>query len=187
MEDLNLSTKDVPGFKPEHRDELALGCWAEHQDGSMIFVESVEDGRVVYSMFDLAETEIVEYRDSMSEMGFKKSFSWTAETDDFAPRKRDDRGRFAKDGDDDDDNKFATPWTWHDKTPFPWDVVIELGGKDGRKFAHADHLESAAERVARSRNLHRRRFNYDGALARAGSAGKAIVDKIQRAVGELRR
>lgn len=156
-----MSTDQVPGNKPETRDELALGCWAEHEDGSMIFVESVEDGRVVYSMFDLTETEIVEYRDSMSELGFKKSFSWPTDTGD--------------------------KWTWHDKTPFPWDVVIDLGAKDGRKFPHADALESAAERVARSRRLHKRTFNYDAALAKAGSAGRAIVDKIQRAVGELRR
>ena len=180
-----MSTKDVPGYKPENRDELALGAWAEHHDGSMIFVESVEDGRVVYSMFDLGENEITEYRDSMSEMGFKKSFSWTSEVDTFVPRSRDDKGRYIKD--DDDDNKYATPWTWHDKTPFPWDAVIDLGAKPGQRYAHADMLESAAERVAQSRRLHRRKFNYDAALSRAGSAGRAIVDKIQRAVGELRR
>lgn len=31
-----MSTNDVPGAKTENRDVLAMGCWAEHEDGSLI-------------------------------------------------------------------------------------------------------------------------------------------------------
>lgn len=187
-----MSTNDVPGLRDDHgrnknNDELAMGAWAEHEDESMIFVESVEDGRVVYSVFDFGGDEIVEYRDSMSEHGFKKAFSWKPDDGPYKPkRRRDAKGKFAKEDDDDDD--FATPWTWHDKTPFPWDDVIEKGARAGGRHAHADHLMTAAERVARSRSKHgmkRRTFDYDAALTKAGSVGRAIVDKVQRAIGEL--
>jgi len=162
-----MSTTDVPGVKDskgksKHNDELSALCWAEHDDGSMIFVESVEDGRVVYSVFDFKD-EIIEYRDSMSVHGFKKAFSYDASDDD------------------------SIRWTWHDKTPFPWDRVIEQGARAGGRHAHADHLMSAAERVAKSRSLHRRKFDYNSALTRAGSIGAAIVDKVQRAIRELRK
>jgi len=165
-----MSHNDVPGLKDDsgrskHNDELAMGCWAEHDDGSLIFVEGVEDGRVVYSVFDLSHEEVIEYRDSMSELGFKKAFSWASE---------------------DDDKVIDSPWIWHDKTPFPWDRVMAVGRPGGRP-ASADHLLSAAERVARSRKMHRRGFDYDSALVKAGTAGRRIVDKIQRALGELRR
>lgn len=168
MEDCNLSHNDVPGLKDDsgkskHNDELAMGCWAEHEDGSLILVEGTEDGRVVYSVFDLSD-EIVEYRDAMSELGFKKAFSWT-----------------------EDDKIIDSPWTWHDKTPFPWDTVIASGSRQGGRPASADHLMSAAEKVARSRDMHRRAFDYDSALMRAGATGRKIVDKVQRALGELRR
>lgn len=49
-----MSTNDVPGANPKNADVLAMGCWAEHEDGSLIFVESVEGGTVVYSIFDIA-------------------------------------------------------------------------------------------------------------------------------------
>lgn len=34
-----MSTNDVPGANPVNRDVLAMGCWAEHEDGSLILVE----------------------------------------------------------------------------------------------------------------------------------------------------
>lgn len=121
-----MSTNDVPGANPQNADVLAMGCWAEHEDGSLIFVESVEMGRVVYSIFDLAQEPPVEYRDGMPEIGFKKAFSWP----------------------NDDDLK----WTWHDKTPFPWDTVMR-DFPAGQKKVNADDELSAAQRVAHSLNL----------------------------------
>ena len=121
-----MSTNDVPGAKPENRDKLAMGCWAEHEDGSLIFVESVEGGSVVYSIFDLAKDPPVEYRDAMPEKGFKRQFSWK--------------------GDDD------IKWTWHDKTPFPWDRCMK-DFPSGTKEPSALATISAAERIKNSLNL----------------------------------
>lgn len=150
-----MSTNDVPGHKPEHHDELAMGCWGEHDDGSLIVVESVEGGRVVYCMFDLAEDPIIEYRDAMGEGGFKKAFSWPTDTGDV--------------------------WTWHDKTPFPWDRIMDAV-RPGSRYAKANDLETAAQRVARHRKLHGQQFDY----SQVTGVGARIRDKLQRAIGELR-
>ena len=155
-----MSTNDVPGAKAKNNDELAMGCWAEHEDGSLILVESVEGGYVVYSVFDLAEDPILEYRDKMAEGAFKKAFSWPTDTGD--------------------------KWTWHDKTPFDWDRVIDGGAKGGVKIADAEAQISAAARVARHRQMHSRKFDYEGYKGRMGEVAHRVKDKIQRAVNELR-
>ena len=120
-----MSTDDVPGFNPIHNDELAMGCWAEHEDGSLIFVESTEGNRVIYSMFDLDKDPIVEYRDAMSEKGFKERFSHP--------------------------NTDKLEWTWHDKTEFPWDRVMD-DFPAGEKTSAVATLTAAA-RVAQSLEL----------------------------------
>jgi hypothetical protein len=124
-----MSTSDVPGANPANKDVLAMGAWAEHEDGSLILVESVEAGRVVYSIFDVgAPNGPVEYRDAMPEAGFKARFSW-------------------KPG-----QPQGEKWTWHDKTPFPWDRVMR-DFPSGARRPSADEEMSAAERVAQSLNL----------------------------------
>lgn len=35
-----MSTQDVPGANRANRDQLASGCWAEHEDGSLLFVKA---------------------------------------------------------------------------------------------------------------------------------------------------
>lgn len=161
-----MSTNDVPGYRPENRDELATGCWAEHADGSLIFVESTEGGRVVFSIFDMDKAPIVEYRDAMAEGGFKKAFSW----DPKQPAK-------------------AEKWTWHDKSPFPWDRIIKAGGKDGTKHASADDQLNAAERVRRSREIHRGHpVDTEAAKTRIDTLGKkakAILQRLQNAINNL--
>lgn len=117
-----MSTHDVPGHRPENRDRLAMGCWAEHEDGSLIHVESVEGGTVVFSIFQTSP-EVVEYRHAMPETGFKQRFSWPT-----------------RDGE---------KWTWHDKTPFPWSKVMRQFPA-GSKAPSAEAQLSAALRVARS-------------------------------------
>src|SRR5437868_2055043 len=104
-----MATTDVPGANPANGDQLKMGCWAEHSDGSLIFVESTEGGRVVYSIFDMSKMPIIEYRDAMPEDTFKKTFS------------RRDGNLLIR----------TINWTWHDKTPFPWDRVIKAGALDG--------------------------------------------------------
>lgn len=155
-----MSTHDVPGSNPDNADELAMGCWAEHDDGSLIFVESTEADRVIYSIFDMAKQPPVEYRDAMSTMAFEKAF-----------------GRDADVG----------PWTWHDKTPFPWDRVIKAGVPDGARHAFAEHQMTAAERVADSLRLRGERISRDlghraeTTISRSGG----IWDKLSRAIAEL--
>ncbi len=125
-----MSTNDVPGANPANGDTLKLGCWAEHADGSLIFVESTEANRIIYYMFDLKNH--TQYRDAMPEASFKRTFTW------------------------DPSKTTSEKWTWHDKTPFPWDRVIRAGFRDGEDFPSADHLAAASERVQASRRRHRR-------------------------------
>jgi hypothetical protein len=166
-----MSTYDVPGANPDNNDELAMGCWAEHDDGSLIFVESTEGSRVVYSIFDMSKTPTVEYRDAMPETSFKRTFTW----------KKDSK------------RKGGEKWLWHDKTAFPWDRLIKQGGQDAGRHVSADDILTAAERVAASLKLrggslandmrHRADRTVQASTARAG----IIWDKISRAIGELRK
>ena len=138
-----MSTPDVPGAKPENNDTLHTGCWAEHKDGSLILVESTEigtggpgrpskDGNVLYSTFSLGST-VNEYRAAESLAKFSSMFSYVPEKD---------RG----DG-------VSEEWTWHDKTPFPWNRVIDAGAK-----------------LAESRQL-----DPSGAVQKADALGKAVT------------
>lgn len=126
-----MSTEDVPGANPANRDKLAMGCWAEHKDGSLIFVEGVEAGSVVYSMFDVRGALPVEFRDAMPEDGFKKTFSWK-------------EGSKTKD--------LGIKWTWHDKTPFDWSKVMQKFPAGARRPSAADEM-SAAARIAETLGL----------------------------------
>lgn len=155
-----MSTNDVPGANPDNNDELAMGCWAEHDDESLILVESTEGSRVIYSIFDMAKSPPIEYRDAMSTVAFEKAF-----------------GRDADVG----------PWTWHDKTPFPWDRVIKAGVPDGVRHVSASDQLSAARRVADSLKLRGDEVSRDlghrteTVVKRSGG----IFDKISRAIAEL--
>lgn len=158
-----MSTNDVPGYNPKNSDALAMGCWAEHVDGSLIFVESTEANRVIYSLFDISKNPPIEYRDAMPEDNFKKNFSW------------------------DDNNKKFDKWTWHDKTAFPWDRVIKAGVPDGGRFAMAEHQMSAAERVADSLKLYGARVSSDIRHRgdRTVEKSRTIWDRLSRAVAEF--
>lgn len=167
-----MAHDDVPGFKPENRDTLAMGCWAEHEDGSLILVESTEGGRVIYLIFDVSGLKkrpprpLVEFRDAMPEAAFKREFSWSA-------------------------GRTKDKWTWHDKTAFPWDRVIEMGATDGVRHASADDQISAAERVRRSREIHSGREVTDDELRsridRLEADQQGIVRQVQNAISKLRR
>jgi hypothetical protein len=159
-----MSTNDVPGANPANRDELGVGCWAEHDDGSLIFVESTEGNRVIYSMFDMSKDPPIEYRDAMPETSFKKTFSYDARASN-------------------------EKWVWHDKTPFPWDRIIKNGFSDGGRMPSADHIMSAAERVAESLRLRGANMRPQDLRHRADQvAPKDVIwDKISRALAELAR
>lgn len=158
-----MSTPDVPGHNPANNDVLAMGCWAEHQDESLILVENTEGGRVIYSVFDMSKTPPMEYRDSMAEGAFKKTYSWD-------PKKSKDR------------------WTWHDKTQFPWDKLIGTGLRDGVKHVHADDQISAAERIIRNREIHRGSpVDRETARTRVDSLGKKAKHILRRLEDAIRR
>jgi len=168
-----MSTNDVPGAVESNHDELRMGCWAEHKDGSLLFVQSTEMNRVVFSMFDMSLDPPIEYREAMPEAGFKKAFSW------------DDGKKSTKVKDKDIP---MIKWTWHDKTPFPWNKVIKAGISDGPKSAAAEHVKSAAERIAES--LESKAQEFDAAskehLVDKDFIG-SIADKLARALNELRK
>src|SRR6056297_2054635 len=121
-----MATNDVPGHNPANKDVLAMGAWAEHEDGSLILVKGVEAGKVVYELYDLAGDRPVFYQDAMLETGFKQQFSW-------APG---------------EDKKDC--WTWHDKTLFPWDRVMQTFERPVPVDADVNETLSTAQRVAES-------------------------------------
>lgn len=162
-----MSTNDVPGHKASNNDVLAMGSWAESKDGSLIFVESVENGRVIYSMFDTRHTPVLEYRDAMPESDFKPAFSWKADRSGLKDKKA-----------------SGVPadilWTWHDKTPFPWDRVIKNGARDGARFAsaadtldHADKLRASIASPADGKSDAARVAEAVGAAGQAFSASES--------------
>lgn len=158
-----MSTNDVPGAKAQNRDVLAMGCWAEHEDGSLIHVEANEAGTVVYSMFDLIDPP-VEYRDAMPEAGFKKQYSWDPKAKDLS----------------------ALKWTWHDKTPFPWDRIMGTFPA-GTKHVSAREAMTAAKRVAESLDLRAQAVQErHGLFPSMQRAAKSIAAGIAGAVSELK-
>jgi hypothetical protein len=130
--EVTMSTSDVPGHNPDNHDVLAMGCWAEHNDGSLILVENTEGSRVIYSVFDMSKEPPIEYRDAMPEASFKRTFSW------------------------DKREAGSERWTWHDKTQFPWDRLIKQGVTDGPRLPAAHHTLNAAERIVQTRQRHAR-------------------------------
>lgn len=153
-----MSTHDVPGAKAKNADVLAMGCWAEHEDGSLIFVEATETGTVVYSIFDLRVMR--EYRDAMPEVGFKDLFTWRPEADDA------------------DDN---LQWTWHDKTPFPWSRVMRDFPSGERHVSATDEM-TAAQRVADSLNLRAERIRDREVV---GASALTVGQRVKNALRAL--
>lgn len=157
-----MSTHDVPGANATNNDELAMGCWAEHEDGSLIFVESTEGDRVVYSMFDVSQEPVMEYRDAMDGDDFKGMFSWPGDS--------------------------GEKWTWHDKTPFPWDRVIK-DFPSGARFASVETVMTAAQRVAERLGLTGRgrdAGDYSHLIDDLRKDANDIIKRIQDAVRKLR-
>lgn len=148
-----MSTHDVPGANPVNGDALAMGCWAEHSDGSLILVESTEGSRVIYSIFDMAKEPPIEYRDAMPEVSFHSTFSWA------------NAGK----------RSLNEKWTWHDKTPFPWDRIIKNGARDGSRLPAAEHVLNAAERIMESRTRH------------SATAAQRVADELRLQGQELDR
>lgn len=117
---ITMSTNDVPGANSSNNDTLAMGCWAEKDDDSFVFVLSTENKEVIFTIFDLSVSPPVQGNDKMPEKEFKEFFSYDGSN---------------------------VKWTWHDKTPFPWDRIIQKGARDGQMPAASAHdqLSAAAQ------------------------------------------
>lgn len=155
-----MSTNDVPGAVKANNDELAMGCWAEHDDGSLILVENTEGNRVIFCIFDLAANPPVQYRSAMKENEFKRQFTW------------DPQAKTVK----------SLKWTWHDKTQFPWDRIIQTFD-EGPHPLSAEHQLTAAEQVAQSLHLRAEAIEQRPGWQRPAAS---ILDRIKTAVGALR-
>lgn len=155
-----MSTNDVPGAKASNRDSLALGAWAEHEDGSLIFVKSTE-GKVIYEMYDMADDPPTVYTDSMTEPEFKKFFSWDAKV------------------------VGKLKWTWHDKTPFPWERIIKSSPRPKPGFASAEDQLTATEKVVES--LRRRGKDLIGRKAKREEMGHMVDQEESKGMRVLTR
>jgi hypothetical protein len=157
-----MSTQDVPGANPANADKLATGCWAEHSDGSLIFVKGTENGTIVYEIYDTAQTPPVYYNDAMREDAFKRQFS-------FPPV-----------------GSSSDKWTWHDKTHFPWDRVMKGITRPVPQPADSADIITAAKRVADSLKLRAQTLQAEDVSHNAEtlrSAAKTIMSGIAQALG----
>lgn len=155
-----MSTNDVPGANPTHQDVLASGCWAEHQDGSLLFVKGTENQQVVYELYDLAQDPPVYYQDAMRDDAFKASFSYPPV------------------------GTSAEKWTWHDKTPFPWNKVMRTFDKPRPVHADVHDTLSAAARVAQSLRLRAQQISEESvgaATDQVRTKGRSIMERLERA------
>lgn len=160
-----MATSDVPGAKASNNDKLHRGCWAEHADGSLIYIKDIdENDRVIFEIYDLALNPPAYYPHALAKTDFEKKFSYNKQSD--------------------------IKWTWHDKTAFPWDNVMKAIDSPLPVMSVADQI-SAAERVANS--LRSRMHNLDtqhvedlsGRRVRSRNEAKGIMARIRNAIIEL--
>ena len=158
-----MATQDVPGANAANADVLASGCWAEHADGSLLFVKGTENQQVVYELYDIAQNPPVYYQDAMREDAFKKAFSYPPV------------------------GNSAEKWKWHDKSAFPWSRVMKTFDKPRPQHADVHDTLSAAARVAQSlrlreQNLAPENVGHMTEQAASPKASRSIVSRIQRAL-----
>lgn len=160
-----MATHDVPGANPANADELATGCWAEHEDGSLIFVKSTENDQVVYEIYDMSQDPPVYYNDAMPIAGFERTFSYPPT------------------------GGSGEKWTWHDKTPFPFDRVMQRVKRPQPQYADPEDTLNAAQRIVQSRlNLRAQRVTEESLRHRTpetANRAHAIIDKLATALKEL--
>jgi hypothetical protein len=153
-----MATDEVPGHNPANQDKLHIGCWAEHEDGSLLYVEGMESGNVIYLIID-PTPPAMQYRHALPEPTFKVRYSW----DPTKPK--------------------ADKWTWHDKTAFPWDRVMKLS--KGEEFVDAEEQLSAARRVADSLKLKGEKLLEEKPAATNQPDAMAILLQMKRALAAL--
>lgn len=159
-----MATNDVPGANPVNKDELHAGCWAEHPDGSLIFVLSGENDRIVFQIYDLNQAHPMYYQSALRIADFKTKFSYPPI------------------------GQSAEKWTWHDKTAFPWDRVIKaIPDQPTPQYANAADNLSAAARVAASLqelvNPHTvNREQVEARQEQVRSKGRTMTERLAAAI-----
>lgn len=156
-----MSTHDVPGANKANNDILAAGCWAEHTDGSLLFVKGTEADQVVYELYDVAQDPPVYYQDSMRITGFNQNFSYPPT------------------------GASSVEWTWHDKTPFPWSRVIRNFDKPTPMHTTVADTLSAAAKVAESLKLRAKNLqpsDIEAQIPQSRSSGRTIIQRLEDAL-----
>lgn len=155
-----MATDAVPGANPSNNDELSIGCWAEHKDGSLVLVKGVESDTVVYEIYDVAQDPPTYYQDAMSKDDFEQAYS------------RPPTG------------KSDVEWTWHDKTEFPWSRVMQILDRPRPVAADVRDTLSAAAAVADSLRLRAHKMSKATVAGeeQLKKVGQAIFDRVTSAV-----
>lgn len=160
-----MSTNDVPGAKSSNNDKLSRGCWAEHDDGSLIYVKDIdENDRVIFEIYDLVLNPPAYYPHALAKTDFEKKFSYR--------------------------NKNDIKWTWHDKTAFPWDKIMQIIDTPLPVFSAADQI-SAAERVANSLRARMHDLNIQhvenlsGQKVLSRKQAKKFMNRIKEAIMDM--
>ena len=169
-----MATYVVPGADPKNYDKLAVGCWAEHDDGSLIYVKEITPSHfVVFDVYDPSDgSPTILYTDRMPLERFNVSFSFELKRS----------------------SESQIKWLWHDKTPFPWDRVL-----NGLHRPHnADKIQntppSAAARISSALKLSLAGILTPSYLKtlREGSdsdnpgISQTIFSRIKNAIGRLK-
>jgi len=156
-----MATHDVPGSNPANQDVLSAGCWAEHDDGSLVYVKGTERDQVVYEIYDVAQDPPVFYQDAMNKDAFESQFSYN-------------------------DN---IKWLWHDKTPFPWDRVMRTFDKPRPEYADVADQLTAADKVAQSLKLRAQRVEQEEITPRTEQRrrhARSVTERLMSALDAFR-
>lgn len=149
----------VPGVDD---GELAIGCWAEHEDGSLILVEGFEGPDVIYAIFDISVMPIVSYRHRTNKEKFEKFFSYGATS------------------------QSKIKWLWHDKTSFPWAVVVRRTDLKNRPLNMGGNL-SAAHKVAKQLKIKGEKLSIREFDHKAMKRVKGIKTQLSDALNNLEK
>lgn len=171
-----MSTDTVPGADPANRDKLTGGCWAEHEDGSMVFVKDItENDVVIFEIYDFKDRgDPVFWPHALALKDFENTFS-------YRPKKKKHK------------DIADIKWIWHDKTPMPWDRIMKVIKSPSPQSTNVEQTLSAANRLANSLNARLgAALNRDHLLANQGfeekpsqNTGLRIRDRLYNAMRAL--
>lgn len=167
-----MSTYDVPGANPVNADTIGPKQWAEHPDGSLLYIKGTEGGDVVYEVYDPRGGEYtVRYPHVMPVKEFMQQYS-------IPPH-----------------GISKEKWIWHDKptSAFPWYRVLGRSSQDPheRQVVTRDHPPdmTAASRLREALQLRAERVTHEAVQHRTAEParrGLAVMDKIKRAMSKLK-